>query len=261
MPEGGECTIVKQEKNNTVKVKLIKNSETNENELYCHSTAKEKKENSMKETCAKHYEESLATLAAGLNKKGHMKKEDRVLVALGRLREKYKLVSGNYDVKVKSDAKKIAIELTWKRKREDNPSNGVYCLRTNTNLSEKELWKTYMTLTEVESVFRCLKSELGLRPVYHQKTTRVDGHLFISVLAYHIIHNIRYQLKQQKITNSWSYLRETLSEQFRITTTMTDSNGKAINVRQTSEPTCDQRFIYDALHLPYYPLKKSLSII
>ena len=50
-------------------------------------------------------------------------------------------------------------------------------------------------LTDLEAVFRSLKSELGLRPIYHHKTDRVSGHLFISVLAYHLVHTIRYQLK------------------------------------------------------------------
>jgi transposase len=69
----------------------------------------------------------------------------------------------------------------------DDTLPGVYCLRSNqTEWDEQTLWQTYVTLTDLEAVFRSLKSELGLRPVYHHKTDRVSGHLFISVLAYHL---------------------------------------------------------------------------
>ncbi|MDR1872434.1 MAG: transposase, partial [Deltaproteobacteria bacterium] len=62
---------------------------------------------------------------------------------------------------------------------------GVYSLKTNDfTLTPEEIWRTYIRLTKLESVFRSLKSELGLRPVYHQKKRRIDSHLFISILAY-----------------------------------------------------------------------------
>jgi transposase len=72
----------------------------------------------------------------------------------------------------------------------------VYCLRTNQDQwDEATLWYTYTLLTDLEAVFRSLKSELGLRPVFHHKTGRISAHLFISVLAYHLVHIIRVQLK------------------------------------------------------------------
>lgn len=58
-------------------------------------------------------------------------------------------------------------------------------------------------LTDLEAVFRSLKSELGLRPVFHHKKDRVRGHLFISVLAYHIVHTMRFALKASEIHLSW----------------------------------------------------------
>ena len=71
--------------------------------------------------------------------------------------------------------------------------NGIYCLRTNADtLDEETLWRTYVTLTDLEAVFRSLKSELGLRPIYHQKQSRIDAHLFIALLAYSLVHAIRY---------------------------------------------------------------------
>jgi transposase len=261
MPEEGECTLVKERGGNTVKVKLVKNTETNETELYCHSTGREQKELAMKGACCQLYEEGLMALAEGLSKKGCIKKYDKVLLALGRLRERYKRVSGRYEIEVTQSEQRIATAITWKQKTEEHSSNGVYCLRTNARLNEKEIWKTYMMLTEVESVFRCLRSELGMRPVYHQKTHRVDGHLFISVLAYHVIQTIMYKLKQRKICLSWESLREVLADQYRITTTMTNEDGKAINIRQSSEPTHEQKRIYDALQLSHRPGRRLVAAI
>ena len=67
-------------------------------------------------------------------------------------------------------------------------------------------------LTDIETVFCSLISELGLRSIHHQITDRVAGHLFITVLAYHLVHSIRFKLKQKKISSSWSSIRELLCQ-------------------------------------------------
>ncbi|WP_219933119.1 hypothetical protein, partial [Massilia glaciei] len=72
-------------------------------------------------------------------------------------------------------------------------------------------------LTDLESVFRSLKTDLGLRPVYHQVERRVEGHLFISVLAYHFVHTLRLQLTAEGFNDAWDNGRETLAGQNRIT--------------------------------------------
>ena len=85
---------------------------------------------------------------------------------------------------------------------------GVYCLRTNlADWNEETLWRTYTMLTDLESVFRSLKSELGLRPIYHRKEERVNGHIFITLIAYHLVQTLRYQLKAEHINDSWQTIR------------------------------------------------------
>jgi transposase len=74
-------------------------------------------------------------------------------------------------------------------------------------------------LTDLEAVFRGLKSELGLRPVYHHKEQRTEGHLFITVLAYQLVQAIRRTLGAAGETMSWTRLREILSVQRRATAT------------------------------------------
>ncbi|GAB6191164.1 hypothetical protein [Desulfocastanea catecholica] len=75
----------------------------------------------------------------------------------------------------------------------------MYCQRTSqADWDESFLWNTYTMLTDLKAVFRALKPELGLRPIHHQTTDRVAGYLFITVLAYHLLHTIRFKLKQEK---------------------------------------------------------------
>jgi len=140
---------------------------------------------------------------------------------------------------------------------------GVYCLRTShKDMNENTLWQTYIMLTELESVFRTLKTDLGLRPVFHQTTERVTGHLFISVLAYHLIHSIRYRLKKTGINTSWSGLKEKLAGQHRITVSMRSRNNEIIYVRKSSRPEPRQQEIYSALGIsscPGKPIKKIIN--
>jgi len=116
-------------------------------------------------------------------------------------------------------------------------------------------------LTDLEAVFRSLKSELGLRPVYHQITDRVSGHLFITLLAYHLVHTIRYQLKQSDLNISWDDLRKMLTGQNRVTISMQCKNGAIIHVKKSTRPEPDQQEIYKVLELNMHPGKTIKKII
>ena len=101
-----------------------------------------------------------------------------MLERIGRLRQQYSRAAHYYDITVEPDeASAKATAIRWKRnKTVDETLPGVYCLRTNQGQwDEATLWHTYTMLTDLEAVFRSLKSELGLRPVFHQKTDRVLG--------------------------------------------------------------------------------------
>ena len=91
-------------------------------------------------------------------------------------------------------------------------------------------------LTNLESVFRSLKTDLGLRPVFHQIDRRVEGHLFISVRAYHFVHTLRLQLKAQGNDDSWETLRQTMTTQRRVTVTMQRRDGRTVHVRKATRP-------------------------
>lgn len=254
-----ELITVKQEAGNTVNAALVVNEETNEVELYCHSEAKEAKAKEIITKMTQRYETELIKLAQGLTKEKGTKKYDKVLHKLGRLAEKYSSINMLYSIEVIPDADKYNTEsILWIKK--DNvlhkKETGVYCLRSSRkDLDAQTLWQTYTMLTDLESAFRSLKTELGLRPIYHQKEERIDGHLFISILAYHLLHTIRYQLKAHGIHDSWDSLRKTLHRQYRVTSNLQLEDGRSVNIRQTSYPTADHMEIYKALGISSIPGK------
>lgn len=253
MPEG-ETVIVKEKGEDIVRVTKVIHADTNEVELYCYSKRKAEKEQSMKDQAAERYEDALTKLKSGLDKKNGTKEPEKIQKRLGRLHEKFKSAAKNYTINVtKDDSEKKIVDIAWQRK-DDDAQVGVYCLRTSrSDLDEKSIWQTYIMLTDIESAFRSMKTELGMRPVYHQKTQRVDGHLFVTLLAYHVLHTVRHELNQHNINLSWNTLRVRMNTQVRITGTMKRDDGKTIHVRKTTVPTAFQQKIYNALSLPFYP--------
>jgi len=143
--------------------------------------------------------------------------------------------------------------IAWSRKKAKKTS-GVYCLRTNRNdLNERQIWDIYTMLTDIEDAFRCMKSELGLRPIYHHKERRCDGHILITLLAYHVMHTIRFKLRQKGVRYCWKTIRTQLSSQIRISTTMKRKDGRAVHLRKSSRAEPSHLTIYKALNLSSQP--------
>jgi len=163
-----------------------------------------------------------------------------------------------YSTTVEKDKKTDnAVNISWQQQPAPDTTDtypGVYCLRTSqTDWDESTLWNTYTMLTDLEAVFRSLKSELGLRPIHHQITKRVSGHLFITVLAYHLVHAIRFRLKQSGIHSSWSSLRKILSTQSRVTVSMQCKTDGTVHIRKSTRPEAEQQQIYTALGVKSHP--------
>jgi len=188
-------------KNVLVRAGLAPNKETNELELYCSSVDKQKKEESIKTKFQERFEAELVKARNALELPNGTKNYEKVIERVSRLKEEYKLVSHRYDITIQKDPESHkAKNIVWSRKKVRKTS-GVYCLRTNCNdLNEQEIWNIYTMLTDIEDAFRCMKSELGLRPIYHHIERRCDGHIFITLLAYHILHTIRFKLRQKALT-------------------------------------------------------------
>ncbi len=251
---------------NLVKVALIKNDENSEEKwLYCESEAKTATAASMKKSFRSRFELDLKKLAEGLTKPRGRKKYSKVLERLGRLREKHKRISSCYDVLVvPSEDGATATSIEWKviDEKMDDKLKGSYFLRTNLlDKNAEELWQLYNTLRGVEDAFRFMKSSLGLRPVYHQKERRVDGHLWITVLAYHLIQNCLYQLQGKGLNHHWQTIRKIMKSRVRVTMQAKTKEGKILYHRSTTRAEVDQREIYNALNMTPQILKARKTIL
>jgi len=204
----------------------------------------------------------LTEVGKALHKKHGTKKYEKVLEKIGRLKEKYRRVARRYEIGVeKDDQSGNVTSINWRMKPIDDTS-GYYVLRSNLmDKNEKEIFDLFTMLLDLEDAFRSMKSELGLRPVHHQSEYRCDGHLFITVLAYHILHSIRLKLKSHGITHSWSTIRSRLSSHYRVTTSMKRSDGKMLFIRKTAKPEDCHIKIYNALGLSCRPGKISKTTL
>jgi transposase len=123
-------------------------------------------------------------------------------------------------------------------------------------MTDSEILRTYINLTSIESVFRCLKSELGLRPVYHKVDRRVESHMFISLLAYQVVNYIRRCLKKNGITDSWTTIRETAAEQKEVISIMkANSCNKGILRKRLTCLTEKILEYYEAMYIDKRALK------
>ena len=264
--ESAGAVVVKAEKDNRVIAQRVDDPDNEEVLLYCHSEKREKKDRAIRNRFHQRFETELEKLNAGLSKKGTTKRYEKILERIGRLKQKNTRISQEYDIDVVADdEKKNAIKINWNKldkANEKDSFSGVYYLRSNvTQWSEETLWMTYVMLTELEATFRSMKTELGLRPVYHQKEERVTAHLLITLLAYHLVHTLRYQLKQQGIHLSWESIRQIMSRQQRLTISMPTQEQTQIFVRTTTQAETQQKKIYEALNINPDPIGKQKTIV
>ena len=183
------------------------------------------------------------------------------------MREKYTRASKLFDVEVIPEdkpAKSVkAKDIVWKKRNQydqQDKFDGCYVLRTDRlDLPDKEIWETYVMLTRVEKAFRSMKSSLGLRPNFHQNEERADAHMFISVLAYHILHAIEYKLRQCGDHRSWETIRDVLSTHQRLTVEYNVKEQDQVqrhHLRLCTLAEPDHKQIYQRLGLPDVPLPK-----
>ena len=255
----GELTPV-GDLNDFVKAALIKSEDQSEERwLYCESKAKAAVATEMKQSFRKRFEEDLNNLAKGLSKPKARKKLKQVHERIGRLKEKHKKISGCYEINtVTSEDGKMVTAIEWKviDEKMSDKLTGSYFLRTNVlTLGAKELWQLYNTLRGVEDAFRFMKSSLGLRPVYHQKEHRVDGHLWITIMAYHLIQQCLYQLNKQGINYHWKTIRKIMMGRVRVTMQAKTEEGKTLYHRSSTKAEGEQKEIYRALGISPQILK------
>ena len=130
--------------------------------------------------------------------------------------------------------------------------------RMRTDMSEEALIQLYWQLNEIESTFRSLKSELGMRPIYHQKDERIGAHIWQSVLAFYAVHSLRCQLKSKGNTDSWSTIRKQIGHRVRLSTRYPNDQDEWVGYRRDTPPTVDERLLLDQLDIPVVLHRKKI---
>lgn len=223
----------------------------NGSRVLCLSTGREQKEQAMDTLKEERFLHDLGRLQTSVNK-GNIQLVDKVGERIGRLKERYPSIASHYDITLQLDdeQKKVTSVIPVKKlsRTKRQTLTGCYVIETShQDLEAAEIWRLYTTLTQVEEAFRSLKTDLGMRPVYHQQKSRTEGHLFISVLAYHLLICIEKQLASQNDHRRWSTVRKVLSTHQRSTIILTDDQDQIHHVRVSSTPESPHQEIYRRL--------------
>ena len=201
------------------------------------SEAKQYREADKVKKCRKRFKEALHQ---GRTKPYHTKRYNEIVERVGHIKEKHNPVAHHYDVTVAKDRSSNVKAVQFKlkeRREEDDEAIGAYVLRTShTDWNLEKLITTYWRLNWIEATFRSLKSELGLRPLYHFDDHRIAAHIGLTVYTYPAVHLIRTRLINQGIHLSWNTLRQKLSRWHRIRITLRDTAGRLIVNIQDEEP-------------------------
>jgi len=190
---------------------LYRYEEGEETYLMYKSEARAEKEKSIRKKFIERIEEDIKKLKKQV-KNRRIKDENKILIKIGKIRQRNNRVAKFYKIEYKDN--EIKTEKYEEKIKRAEELDGVFLLKTNEKEMElEEMLRIYRLLLRVEEGFKNLKSDLGIRPVYHQKAKRTEAHIFISVLGYHILNGIREELRERKDMRSWSTIKEILRTQ------------------------------------------------
>jgi transposase len=182
--------------------------------------------------------------------KGRLKEAKKIHQAIGRLRERYPRVARYYRIDYDAEQKVLAWEEDSDRKAVAKKLDGGYVLKTDRqDLTADEIWRTYILLTRVEAAFRAMKSPLAERPIFHQLERRTQTHIFLCVLAYHLLVAIEKRFLDAGVHTSWWTLRQQLSTHQVVTVVLPTGDGKVLKIRQGTTPEPVHRGIYSTLRI------------
>lgn len=262
-PEGRVQEIVSQNKD-IITLEKIKSAQTTDYLLKVKSTGKALKEASMNQQFEQRFKLEITKIRASLHKKNGVKKLDKVHQRVGRAIGKYPSIAKHYQIEVLSENDHATDIILHEQKsyQENQKQTGSYFIRTNLQTKEENtIWTIYNTIREIESSFRCLKTDLDLRPIYHKNDNASMAHLHLGLLAYWLVNTIRYQLKTQNIKHNWQEIIRIANTQKIITTTGNNTSGETIQIRRCSEPDEKLKSIYQALKYKSYPFVRKKSVV
>ena len=232
-----------------VQVKLISIPGGAETFILCKTEGRQQTEQAIRNRFATRMERALGSLQKQV-KAGRLKNRDKIHVRIGRILASHPQVADLYQIALKEQSGQLYLEWSaragrqqWRETRE-----GAYLLRTNlTATSAAELWEKYMQLTEVEAAFRALKSELSIRPLFHQLERRVKAHVMVAFLGFALWVTLKHLLAGKQ--SAWSAARA-LAELATLQSAdivLPTTDAREIRLRRITEPTAEQKRLLSQL--------------
>jgi transposase len=236
---------------NGLEVKQCAAPDGDETFILCRSADRREKEKAMHDRFEKRIEEGLKKIEESCTKRKH----NPVVIAkrLGKLLGKNTRAAGLFETDVKQSSDGRAI-LVWSKNEAwrdwASLSEGCDLLRSNiTDWTAEELWQAYMQLTQAESAFRIHKSDLGIRPVWHQKTERVQAHILVCFLAYILWTTLGQLCRQAGLGGEPRRVLEELSKIRLVDVVLPTHRGLEIRRRCVTRPDDHQQILLQKLGL------------
>jgi len=217
--------------------------------ILCRSHDRRQKEQAMHARFEKRIEEGLERIAASCAKRSQP--VGPIERRVGRLLGQNTRAAGLFEVQITADANGSA-QVVWKKVEKWRAwaelSEGSYVLRTNVSgWSDEDLWRAYIQLTDAETAFRIQKSDLLLRPVWHQKEDRVLAHILVCFLAYVLWKFLGQLCQQAGLGNEPRRVLDELSELRVVDVVFSTTDGQEIRTRCVTQPSEHQKILLQRL--------------
>jgi hypothetical protein len=257
-----EATLLSDNRNNTIEVTKVSVEGKQDTFLHIKSHQKQLKEQSINVKLTERFEDSMKYLKEGLSVPRRLKKIAPVHEKVGRIKKQFSKVAKLYKITYKEDAQKgVVTDIIWKEQEEKQSPEGEYFLRYSKEiLTEEQIWDTYNMSRDVEATFRCLKTDLDIRPIFHQKDAYIFPHIWLGIVAYQVVNYIRLKLKEKDINYSWSTIVEKMQAQQYSLQSTNSKNGK-IYTKLCTRPTIDLKEIYSALGFKERPFVRKSKVV
>ena len=181
---------------------------------------------------------------------GRLSEAKEIGEAIGRLKERYPRVARFYDVSHDKKSKSLMYKRAESKYEIARQLDGTYLLKTDrTDVSADEGWRIYSLLSRAEDAFRDMKSPLSERPIFHQLEHRVEAHIFVCLLAFHLLVAIEKTLLDQGVHASWATVREALKTHQVSTVVLPTTNGRCLCIRMSSTPDTEVKELYKRLRI------------
>jgi transposase len=215
--------------------------------VLCRSEGRIEKDRAIRLRAEKKWMDDTAKLARRIDS-GTLVDRDKIHEAIGRLKERYPRVARYYSVVYEHETRTLTLTERADRKRKAALLDGTYILKTDRHdLSDEQIWRTYILLTRAENAFRSMKSPLCERPIFHHLERRVQTHIFLCVLAYHLLALIEKHFLDSGEHTSWQTIRQTLSTHQTMTVVLPCGNGRTLRIRRATKAEESHRQIYQVL--------------